>query len=448
MNAIGDRKERLAEAIGQFPDFMRQANTTFVNLRAALDDVDPLVDASKPVAVELRPFLAELRAAAADAVPTIRDLDAIVKRRGPDNDLVELDPDPAAADRASRSARGSPDCGPGTEDPEDLEIPADDDFTQGAFGEAVCSLTNGETNLEFFRAYTPELVGWFDDFGHSGAIDALRRHRPDRDDLQRLLGLRTAGGRSRPRPGRSAADELARLARHRQPAASAARAATSGPVSASTPATTRSRSPTAARSPTVSPATATRATCTRPMRRIALIARRARRRRRRPRLERRRRRRAHLRDRDVQRLRHRRRARTCGSPASTPARSPTSTSTPPSAPWSPSSSSGELGTLGEDTECSSEPQSLIAEYFINCEPTGPPTRPRTTTPTTRTPTSRPSRVDADRADRPRPEHAARALQAPPAADHQRVRHRARRQRREPQRGDPARRPGAAPSSRR
>jgi ABC-type transporter Mla subunit MlaD len=33
---------------------------------------------------------------------------------------------------------------------------------------------------------------------------------------------------------------------------------------------------------------------------------------------------------------------------------------------------GELGTLGEDTKCSSEPQSLIAEYFISCEPAGPP----------------------------------------------------------------------------
>ena len=34
--------------------------------------------------------------------------------------------------------------------------------------------------------------------------------------------------------------------------------------------------------------------------------------------------------------------------------------------------SGKLGALGEDTECSSEPQSLIAEYFIDCEPAGPP----------------------------------------------------------------------------
>ena len=33
--------------------------------------------------------------------------------------------------------------------------------------------------------------------------------------------------------------------------------------------------------------------------------------------------------------------------------------------------SGPLSTLGEDTKCSSEPQSLIAEYFIDCTPEGP-----------------------------------------------------------------------------
>jgi virulence factor Mce-like protein len=34
--------------------------------------------------------------------------------------------------------------------------------------------------------------------------------------------------------------------------------------------------------------------------------------------------------------------------------------------------SGPLSTLGQDTTCSTEPQSLIAEYYINCEPKGPP----------------------------------------------------------------------------
>jgi len=34
--------------------------------------------------------------------------------------------------------------------------------------------------------------------------------------------------------------------------------------------------------------------------------------------------------------------------------------------------SGPLATLGERTRCSTEPQSLIAEYFIDCRPAGPP----------------------------------------------------------------------------
>jgi ABC-type transporter Mla subunit MlaD len=34
--------------------------------------------------------------------------------------------------------------------------------------------------------------------------------------------------------------------------------------------------------------------------------------------------------------------------------------------------SGDIAELGEDTRCSSEPQSLIAEYFIDCDPDGAP----------------------------------------------------------------------------
>ena len=50
-------RSALADAISQLPDFMRRANTTFVNLRATLDDLTPLVNESKPVAKKLRPFL-------------------------------------------------------------------------------------------------------------------------------------------------------------------------------------------------------------------------------------------------------------------------------------------------------------------------------------------------------------------------------------------------------
>ena len=172
MNAIGDRKVELAQAISLLPPFMRNANTAFVNLRAALDDLQPLVIAGKPAAEELQPFLVELRATARNSVPTVRDLSAIIRRPGGSNDLIELqEAQPPLRDAAIGS--GSPRCGPGPENPEDLQVAANDDYTEGAFGEAVCSLTNGHENLSFFRAYTPELVGWFDGFGHSGYVDAI-----------------------------------------------------------------------------------------------------------------------------------------------------------------------------------------------------------------------------------------------------------------------------------
>lgn len=172
LSAIGNQRESLTSAINQLPAFIRQANTTFVNLRATLDDLDPLVSASIPVAQRLSPFFSEFRAAAADAVPTIRDLDAIVRRPGKANDLVELTRLQVPLAEAGVGS-GAPDCG---SDPMTAEYPdppaADQDFGQGALGESVCALTNSNPQIANLRAYTPELVGWFDNFSTSGAFDA------------------------------------------------------------------------------------------------------------------------------------------------------------------------------------------------------------------------------------------------------------------------------------
>src|SRR4051794_11133565 len=168
MGALASQKTALAESIAKLPGFMREANTTFVNLRAALDDVTPLVDASKPVADRLRPFFRQFRAAARDSVPTIRSLDQIVARPGPQNDLTELTADAVPLAKAGVGS-GSPDCGsnPAT----DYQQAADENFTQGALGESVCALQNGLPALAFFRPYTPELVGWFNDFGPMSGVD-------------------------------------------------------------------------------------------------------------------------------------------------------------------------------------------------------------------------------------------------------------------------------------
>lgn len=172
LNAIGDRKQQLTEAISLLPGFMRRANTTYVNLRATLGDLDPLVDASGPAIEQLGPFLSELRGAARDSVPAIAGLDRVIAHPGSDNDLVELT---AAQPALARLAIGSgaPDCGPGAEDPADLQFAADGDFSQGAFGESVCSLANSLGTLSFFRAYSSELGGWFHTFSKPGIPDGI-----------------------------------------------------------------------------------------------------------------------------------------------------------------------------------------------------------------------------------------------------------------------------------
>ena len=59
--ALAAQRTALGQSIQRLPGFMRLANTTFVNLRRALDDVQPLVDVSKPVAPKLQKLLVQLK---------------------------------------------------------------------------------------------------------------------------------------------------------------------------------------------------------------------------------------------------------------------------------------------------------------------------------------------------------------------------------------------------
>ena len=81
-SALTSNGEALGESAGLLPSVMRKANTTFVNLRSALDDLDPLVDDAKPIVRDkLIPLLAELRPFARDARPVVRELSQTVRRR-------------------------------------------------------------------------------------------------------------------------------------------------------------------------------------------------------------------------------------------------------------------------------------------------------------------------------------------------------------------------------
>jgi phospholipid/cholesterol/gamma-HCH transport system substrate-binding protein len=153
--ALGRQQDALAESVERLPPFMRQANTTFVNLRSALDDVDPFVDASKPAVKELGPFLQQARLFVRDGEPTIRDLSRTISQKGPTNDLIELIKSfPPLAREAldNRQVNGA--------------------NRRGAFPETTDALKAAAPSIAFGRPYTPDFVGWMDDFSTTGGYDA------------------------------------------------------------------------------------------------------------------------------------------------------------------------------------------------------------------------------------------------------------------------------------
>lgn len=139
--AIASENAALGGALEVLPTTLRRGNTAFVNLRSTLDDLDVLVDASKPVAPRLAPFFRELRPLVAAARPTIADLRRLVRQRGPNNDAVEL------LRKAPRLA--------GVTTP----------FARNA----IPALQKSTPVVEFIRPYTPELIGWFRDFGQTAS---------------------------------------------------------------------------------------------------------------------------------------------------------------------------------------------------------------------------------------------------------------------------------------
>jgi phospholipid/cholesterol/gamma-HCH transport system substrate-binding protein len=154
--AIGSQRRALQDAIVNLPPFMRKANTAFVNLRATLDDLKPLVDESKPIAKKLRPFLHELRPLALDARPTLHDLSRLVRKAGPNNDLIDLNNSTVPVRDVA--------IGP---------VQANGKQREGAFPASARALSKSTPELTNARPYAVDLTGWFSDFSTPGVYDAL-----------------------------------------------------------------------------------------------------------------------------------------------------------------------------------------------------------------------------------------------------------------------------------
>jgi phospholipid/cholesterol/gamma-HCH transport system substrate-binding protein len=142
--AIASQNRAFSESLRLLPPFMRQSNTTFVNLRAALDDIDPLVETAKPATKHLASFLSELRPVLSRAVPVFKNLRLSTSRKGFANDTIELlGAVPDVQQRASK-----------------------------AFPHAEQAIADFQPTLNFARAYTPDIFNGFGKLGQvTGAYD-------------------------------------------------------------------------------------------------------------------------------------------------------------------------------------------------------------------------------------------------------------------------------------
>ncbi len=174
LGAIAAENEALDRSLAALPPFLRQADTTFVNLRAALDDLDPLVATSKRATKDLPEFLRELRPVAEQAVPVVSDLRTAIATPGDDNDLTDV-----------------------------LQLlPRVQSAGANASREQIQAMNATQDDVEFVVPYTPELLsfvgklgqvaGYYDSNGHylrvaargDGDVQLQQRHRGAGPDLR------------------------------------------------------------------------------------------------------------------------------------------------------------------------------------------------------------------------------------------------------------------------
>ena len=130
LGAVANENHSFDQALVALPGTLRQANTTFHNLRPALDDLDVLVNASKPATKNLPTFLRNLKPVTTRSVPVFRDLGRAVNLKGKSNDLADATGDLSALENRAAEA-----------------IPI-----------TVKAMQDSQPNLQFLRPYAPDLM--------------------------------------------------------------------------------------------------------------------------------------------------------------------------------------------------------------------------------------------------------------------------------------------------
>jgi phospholipid/cholesterol/gamma-HCH transport system substrate-binding protein len=140
-HAIGSQSASLSQALAVLPATLQNGTKTFSNLHGTLDDLDVLVNESKPATKHLAKFFSELRPLLRDADPTIRDLNTLIRAPGANNDLIELlSKQPSLTNLAKQD-----------------------------FPRTIQALQKSQPVIDYIRPYSPELTGWLTRYSQSAS---------------------------------------------------------------------------------------------------------------------------------------------------------------------------------------------------------------------------------------------------------------------------------------
>jgi phospholipid/cholesterol/gamma-HCH transport system substrate-binding protein len=146
--AIASQSQSLEKALSLFPGALTKSTTTFKGLNSTLDALDPLVAASKIGIRRLEPFSAGLRQLVNASIPTIGNLDALIRNPAGTGDLTTL-------------ARSTPSLARTAET---------------AFRHLIQEMNDSQNQLDALREYAPDVVAALTNVGQTGAYYDANGH--------------------------------------------------------------------------------------------------------------------------------------------------------------------------------------------------------------------------------------------------------------------------------
>jgi phospholipid/cholesterol/gamma-HCH transport system substrate-binding protein len=144
-SAIASQSQALEQALGLLPGTLTRSTSTFGRLNATLNNLEPLVAASKPAVRKLAPFAVSLRQVIEVGTPTIGLLNDLIRSPAGTGDLTTLM----------------------------RETPSLAALTAAAFPHLIEQMNKSQHQLDYLREYTPDVIAALANLGQaSGYYDA------------------------------------------------------------------------------------------------------------------------------------------------------------------------------------------------------------------------------------------------------------------------------------